>query len=95
MCCALPLRGDATFTALTEGAQTIEPCLRGEPGAGERGAIERAFDVRGGRARLLNSANQSAAQFVHQCFRALAVLTRAGATGLAGWGEIRMKTGQL
>jgi hypothetical protein len=28
---------------------------------------------------------ESAAQFVHQCFQTLAVLTRAGATGLAGW----------
>lgn len=30
---------------------------------------------------------ESAAQFVHQCFQTLAVLIRAGATGLAGWGK--------
>jgi hypothetical protein len=30
---------------------------------------------------------ESAAQFVHQFFRTLAVLVRAGATGLARWGK--------
>jgi hypothetical protein len=28
---------------------------------------------------------ESAAQFVHQCFQTLAMLIRAGVTGLAGW----------